>query len=315
MQPQSSITHTINGKQLDSQYAKVQQGSTFLAGITTSRQELTASMRQGTIPSPYRPQFESRTVDIILNSYGDEFSSETARIVRLATLPQVTLGRTVNGVQQQALAELVSVSEGDSDLPHVEPVTLRFSIPGVWWRGVTPMTMRLPLTGGTIFPHTGPAITNNVGYWTTSLGEPDNSPSALADFITMPLGTPDNSPSLLWTELPDDYLSDAPIPDAIIQLPPNVTEATITDPLSQTGITWSGSESNQYTYLDAGNLTAWRSSSATAWSGGTAVTGVDYPAMGPLQINPQMDGSYSLDCDVTGVSSGNILIYFYQSWW
>lgn len=315
MQPQASITHTINGMRLDSRWATVQRGATFLAGITTSRQALTAATRQGTIPSPYRPQFEERTVDVILNAWGERFSRETARIVRLATLPQVTLGRTVDGVEQHAAAELVSVSEGDSDLPHVEPITLRFAIPGVWWRGVTPMTMRLPLTGGTIFPHTGPAITNGHGYWTTSLGEPDNSPSALADFITMPLGIPDESPSLLWTDLPDDYLSDAPIPDAVIQLPPNATEATMTDPMSLTGITWHGSASSQYTYLDAKNLTAWRSASATAWDGGTATNGVDYPAAGPLQINPQVDGSYSLDCSVEGTSAGNILFHFYQSWW
>lgn len=34
-------------------------------------------------------------------------------------------------------------------------------------------------------------------YWTTSLGEPDDSPSALADFYTYAEGEPDNSPSVL----------------------------------------------------------------------------------------------------------------------
>lgn len=34
-------------------------------------------------------------------------------------------------------------------------------------------------------------------YWTTALGEPDDSPSALADFYTYSEGEPDNSPSVL----------------------------------------------------------------------------------------------------------------------
>ena len=34
-------------------------------------------------------------------------------------------------------------------------------------------------------------------YWTTALGEPDNSPSALANFYTYAQGEPDNSPSVL----------------------------------------------------------------------------------------------------------------------
>ncbi|MBW3081962.1 hypothetical protein [Bifidobacterium phasiani] len=54
---------------------------------------------------------------------------------------------------------------------------------------------------------TTPSLEPNVGdlwyryqrYWTTSLGEPDNSPSALADFYTYSEGEPDNSPSVLVT--------------------------------------------------------------------------------------------------------------------
>lgn len=54
---------------------------------------------------------------------------------------------------------------------------------------------------------TDPSLQPNVGdlwyryqrYWTTSLGEPDNSPGALADFYTYSQGEPDNSPSVLVT--------------------------------------------------------------------------------------------------------------------
>ena len=52
---------------------------------------------------------------------------------------------------------------------------------------------------------TTPSLKPNVGdlwyryqrFWTTSLGEPDNSPSALANFYTYSDGEPDNSPSVL----------------------------------------------------------------------------------------------------------------------
>ena len=51
-------------------------------------------------------------------------------------------------------------------------------------------------------------------YWTTALGEPDNSPSALANFYTVSLGEPDNSPSVL-------------IPLALGEWRPETTYATV----------------------------------------------------------------------------------------
>ena len=311
----TAITHSINGVRLDSDWCTVQSGTSFLAGVSVRRQALTASLRQGTVPSPYMPQFDERTFQITLNAWGGRFVDEVARIVRLATLPTVILQRTVDDVAMECRAELVSVGEGSNSLPFVEPVTLTFALPGVWWRSPTALSMEIPLTGGEITPPVGPAITNGKGWWTRALGEPDNSPSVLANFVTMALGPKDNSPSLLYTGIPEGFFGDAPIPDAILRFPATATSATFTDPVSGTGVSWQGAAGSGYTYLDCATLTAWRSSDPDAWDGGAAVGGVDYPAAGPLQINPSSDGGYAVSAKVQGTTDGNLIVHFKQSWW
>lgn len=53
------------------------------------------------------------------------------------------------------------------------------------------------VTDPTLVPVPGDLWYQYQRYWTTSLGEPDDSPSALADFYTYAEGEPDNSPSVL----------------------------------------------------------------------------------------------------------------------
>ena len=53
------------------------------------------------------------------------------------------------------------------------------------------------VTDPTLVPVQGDLWYRYQRYWTTSLGEPDNSPSALANFYTYAEGEPDNSPSVL----------------------------------------------------------------------------------------------------------------------
>lgn len=314
----ASIQHLINNIPLDSQYATVQQGTGYLAAVNVSRPALTAAYRQGSIPNPLTPQFEERTISVILNAWGGRFAEETSRILRAATMPQITLGRTVNGVTQECRAELVGVSESDNDLPHVEPLTLTFAIPGVWWRSTSTMQRTLDANESNqlLLPAAGEAITTSTGYWTRWEGEENNSTSALADFVTMWEGAENDSASVLYDELPEGFFGDAPIPDMVFRLPVNVTYASVTDPLSGTGVSWQGSASSSYTYVDAGSLTAWRSTSDSAWTGGTTVKGVDYPARGPLQAFPQMDGSYTLSAEIVGADSGaTITANFKLSWW
>lgn len=53
------------------------------------------------------------------------------------------------------------------------------------------------VTDPTLVPVQGDLWYRYQRYWTTSLGEPDDSPSALANFYTYAQGEPDNSPSVL----------------------------------------------------------------------------------------------------------------------
>ena len=309
------ITHSINGVRLDSEWATVQRGTSYLAGVSVSRNVVTVAGRQGSVPSAIRPQFEERQVEIVLNAWNGRFAEEVSRVCRLAASGRVTLGRTVNGVSQEAYAELVGIGETENDLPQVEQVTLTFALPGVWWRSPTALSMEIPLEGGEITPPVGPAITNGKGWWTRALGEPDNSPSVLANFVTMALGSRDNSPSVLYTGIPEGYFGDAPVPDAILRFPATATAATFTDQVSGTGISWQGTAGSGYVYVDAATLTAWRSTNADAWNGGTSIGGVDYPSAGPLQLTPALDGSYVLGSSLTGVTDGVVVVHFKQSWW
>ena len=103
----------------------------------------------------------------------------------------------------QARVELTSLQpDGDERPAGMQArLTAVFAMPDVWWRSADRMVMEVPSSGGMLIPPAGPAITNGVGYWTRALGEPDNSPSVLANFVTMSAGPKDNSPSILYTGL------------------------------------------------------------------------------------------------------------------
>ena len=86
----------------------------------------------------------------------------------------------------------------------------------------------------------------------------------------------------------------APVTDAIARFSGPGTGANISDTVSGTGLSWTGTlASGSYLYLDAANVQAWTSTSATQWTkGGTDVSGgLSYPVAGPLQIWPIMSAS------------------------
>lgn len=81
----------------------------------------------------------------------------------------------------------------------------------------------------------------------------------------------------------------APITDAVVRVRgPFNGKAAVTDTQSGTGLSWQGTlPANTYLYLNAANLKAHTSTSATAWTSGTDVSaGLDYPPAGPLQLIP-----------------------------
>ena len=132
-------------------------------------------------------------------------------------MPSLVLSKTVerDGMlwTMKTRAELTSLQpDGDERPAGMQArLTAVFAMPDVWWRSEDRMVMDVPSSGGMLIPPAGPAITNGVGYWTRALGEPDNSPSVLANFVTMSAGPKDNSPSILYTGLPEGMFSDAPL--------------------------------------------------------------------------------------------------------
>ena len=310
------IRYRLNGVDLDTENTVVTIGSTFMAGIETSRTVVNVPGMHGSVPASQLPLFNERQVTIRIGIGGNEYYGDTMRVARLCSMPSTVLSRTVDGIEQEAVVELVSLqADGDETLGRYSAYTAVFALPGVWWRSQTALSMEIPLEGGEITPPVGPAITNGKGWWTRALGEPDNSPSVLANFVTLSLGPKDNSPSLLYTGIPEGFFGDAPIMDAILRFPSTATAVTFTDPVSGTGVSWQGAPGSGYTYIDCGTLAAWRSADPDAWDGGTAIVGVDYPAAGPLQITPALDGGYVLNASVTGATDGVVAVHFRQAWW
>ncbi|MBW3081963.1 hypothetical protein [Bifidobacterium phasiani] len=291
-----NVDYMINGMPLDSRNCRVALGSNWLAGMSAVRTVVTVPGVSGSVPSGMPPVFDERQLTIKVGVAGPGFVEQTTRVAMLCASGRLTVSRTVDGVRQEADAELVSLQpDGDETYGRAASYTIVLAIPGVWWRSPNPVDRLLPAKGGGLYPPAGPAD-NEAGYW------------------TMPLGLPDDSPSLLYTDMPYGLLSSAPIPDAVIRLPSGVTSADLIDPVSGTGVKWAGSAAQQYTYVDAGRLTAWRSTAADAWDGGTTTTGVDYPAIGPLILYPKPDGGYDMSAALTG-SDGDIVVHYKQSWW
>ena len=115
-------------------------------------------------------------------------------------------------------------------------------------------------------------------------------------------GTVVNSASLAASSnttlaLPTLAGSSAPIRDAILRLSGPATSFSWTCPTSGTGISWAGSLlAGYYLYVDVATLTAWRTTSASAWAGAGAewqaeTARLDYPSAGPLQLWPRVSGA------------------------
>ncbi|NMM99381.1 hypothetical protein [Bifidobacterium olomucense] len=324
----AGVDYMLNGIALDSRYCRVTLGSGLFAGVSVSRSKVSAPFRHGTIPSGLAPSFEERSLTLKVTAYrqgaigrDSGMGSDSSRLARLCMAPNPVLSRTVNGRKQQASVELASLEadDGGTVLDRVTPFTAVFALPQVWWRD--PEAFDRPLAVNTTANLWPAARTWTQKYWTRWSGEENNSTSLLADFVTMWMGEENDSTSLLIPladGIPDGMFGDAPITDLILRLPRNTTSATITDPVSNTGVIWQGAaNANMFTYLDVGNSQAWQSSNDHQWSkSGTDVTGgLDYPAGGMLQCWPNpVDNGYRLTTKLTG-STEPLLAHARRAWW
>lgn len=78
--------------------------------------------------------------------------------------------------------------------------------------------------------------------------------------------------------------------DAVVRVLGPFSTLTVTSPVDGSGAVFSAPlAASTYLYLDTVTFRAWTSSSATAWSGGTARL-ADFPAAGPLTVWPTLAG-------------------------
>lgn len=324
----SGVEYAINGIPLDTRYCRVALGSSLFAGVSVSRSKVNAPFRHGTIPSGMTPSFEERSVTLKVTAFRSGalgrdtgHGMDSSRLARLCATPYPVLSRTVNGIRQQATVELASLEadDGNTVLDRITPFTAVFALPGVWWRDPSALDRTLPANAtGVLWPS---ARQWSQRYWTRWQDAENDSPSLLADFVTMWLGAANASPSLLIPladGIPDGMFGDAPITDMIIRCPKGVTSVSVSDPVTGTGITWQGTaNSSAYTYVDAGNARAWQAASDGQWSpADTDVTGgLDYPANGMLQCWPDpVSNAYQLTSKITG-STESLLAHVRRAWW
>ena len=116
--------------------------------------------------------------------------------------------------------------------------------------------------------------------------------------------------------MPEGWLSDAPITRMLMRFG-DQTNVRVTDPVSGTDLTWSGTRDSAqpYLFLDISTRRAWTSASDSAWAGGTDVSGgVDWSGQ-PLQVWPDdTTGDYRVTVTQSGGTAGNVICHYFQSW-
>lgn len=288
--------YLINGVPLDGDNCVIEYGSDWLSPISPVVDVVTVPGVHGITVPPVPPVVGQRTLTLKIGCAGSRGWVETRRVLRLLTMPRLTLTRRMPGQLMDRCASVVltSLTADDTTVGRYTRYTATLSMTSPFWRAAEPTLIAIPDDGVLVDTSAVP------GPYTMWLGEPNNSVSVLA---------PDG--------YPDGYMSDAPIDDMIIRVPKGVDAMTLTDPTSGTGISWSGTATSGYLYVDPQHLRAWTTGGATAWGDGADVTaGLDYPASGPLQIWPDAAGKYRVELTTHGVPTGQQThIRFFKAWW
>lgn len=288
--------YLINGVPLDGDNCVIEYGSDWLSPISPVVDVVTVPGVHGIAVPPVPPVIGQRTLTMKIGCAGTAGWEETRRVLRLLTMPRLTLTRRVPDQLMDRCADVVltSLTADDTTVGRYTRYTAAFSMTSPFWRAPAPTLTALPDDGVLL---DASAIPGPATWWE---GEPNNSVSVLA---------PDG--------YPDGYMSDAPIDDMIIRVPKGVDAMTLTDPTSGTGISWSGKTTAGYLYVDPKRLRAWTDGNEAAWEGGAdATAGLDYAAAGPLQIWPDADGRYRVDLATHGVPADQkTFIRFFKAWW
>lgn len=288
--------YLINGVPLDGGNCVIEYGSDWLSPISPVVDVVTVPGVHGIAVPPVPPVIGQRTLTMKIGCAGTAGWEETRRVLRLLTMPRLTLTRRVPDQLMDRCASVVltSLTADDTTVGRYTRYTAVFSMTSPFWRAPDPTLTALPDDGVLL---DASAIPGPATWWE---GEPNNSVSVLA---------PDG--------YPDGYMSDAPIDDMIIRVPKGVDAMTLTDPTSGTGISWSGKTTAGYLYVDPKRLRAWTDGNEAAWEGGAdATAGLDYEAAGPLQIWPDADGRYRVDLATHGVPADQkTFIRFFKAWW
>lgn len=288
--------YLINGVPLDGGNCVIEYGSDWLSPISPVVDVVTVPGVHGIAVPPVPPVIGQRTLTMKIGCAGTAGWEETRRVLRLLTMPRLTLTRRVPDQLMDRCADVVltSLTADDTTVGRYTRYTAAFSMTSPFWRASDPTLTALPDDGVLL---DASAIPGPATWWE---GEPNNSVSVLA---------PDG--------YPDGYMSDAPIDDMIIRVPKGVDAMTLTDPTSGTGISWSGKTTAGYLYVDPKRLRAWTDGNEAAWEGGAdATAGLDYAAAGPLQIWPDADGRYRVDLATHGVPADQkTFIRFFKAWW
>lgn len=288
--------YLINGVPLDGGNCVIEYGSDWLSPISPVVDVVTVPGAHGIAVPPVPPVIGHRTLTMKIGCAGTAGWEETRRVLRLLTMPRLTLTRRVPDHLMDRCADVVltSLTADDTTVGRYTRYTAAFSMTSPFWRSPDPTLTALPDDGVLL---DASAIPGPATWWE---GEPNNSVSVLA---------PDG--------YPDGYMSDAPIDDMIIRVPKGVDAMTLTDTTSGTGISWSGKTTAGYLYVDPKRLRAWTDGNEAAWEGGAdATAGLDYAAAGPLQIWPDADGRYRVDLATHGVPADQkTFIRFFKAWW
>lgn len=287
--------YLINGVPLDGGNCVIEQGSDWLSPISPVVDVVTVPGVHGIMVPPMPPVVGQRTLTLKIGCAGTDGWAQTRRLLRLLTMPRLRLTRRIPDCPDRcADVVLTSLTADDTTVERYTRYTATLSMTSPFWRAAEPTLSAVP-DGGVLMnaaAHPGP--------------------------FTMWLGEPNNSVSVLDTGgCADGYASDAPVDDMIIRVPKGVDSMTLTDPTSGTGVSWSGTATSGYLYVDPQRLRAWTAGGTGAWSGGADVTaGLDYMAAGPLQIWPDSDGAYRVALAVHGVPADQrTYIRFFKAWW